>query len=339
MKGVAMELTTTYLGLKLRNPLIVGACPLSGQLETARQMESNGAAALVMPSLYEERMRNKPEELPYYEQLFAGTAAATNASQRTHSPFEPMHYLDRITRLKREVSIPVIASVSCTSTGDWTQYAGLIEKAGADALELNIFMMPTDPTLSAADVENRVIEMVAEVRQRAKLPLAIKLSPFYTSLPHLAAALTQAGANGLVLFTRSYQPDIDIERRLVATEMHLSHVADESELRLRMRWLAILAPQTKLSLALTGGLHTGLDAVKAVMCGARAVQVVSALMNAGPTYLASLLDQFKAQMVRAGFNSVAEMCGSLNARSGPGGEKQERRQFMTTLHSWPTSLP
>jgi len=330
-----MDLSTTYLGLKLRNPLIAGASPLTEQIETVRALEANGAAAVVMPSLYEEHMRAKPVELPFYEELYEQASEAGAVPAGLRSPLEPGEYLDRLTRIKNLVGIPVFASISCTAQGEWIEYARLIEKAGADGLELNVYIVPVDPSLTSEDVEKRIMDIVACVRHRVKLPLAIKLYPFYTALPHLVKELAYAGANGVVLFNRSYHPDIDVEKRLIAPQLNLSHVSEQTELRLRLRWLALLSPWTQLSLALTGGVHTGLDAIKGIMSGAHAVQIVSSLLNAGPEYMNSLVEQFTAQMRRTGADSVGELRGCLNvaASSDPGAT--ERAQYVTALHSWP----
>jgi dihydroorotate dehydrogenase (fumarate) len=329
-----MDISTTYLKMALTNPFIVGASPLTEQVDTAQALEASGAAALVMQSLYEERMHDKPTELPYYEKLLTQAAAAGALPHNFRSPLEPMHYLERLSHIKRKVAIPVIASISCTSLGDWIEYARLIETAGADALELNIFLVAASPSLSSGDLEKRVVDIVASIRQRVKLPLAVKLSPFYTSLPHLVEELTRAGADGLVLFTRSYQPDINVETREVSPDLHLSAFSDQTELRLRLRWMALLSPWTRLSLSVTGGIHTGLDAAKAIMAGAHCVEVVSCLLNAGPAYLESLLEQFQTQMQKGGFASVAEMRGCMNHASSINPAERERASYVTAMHSW-----
>ncbi len=335
-----MDLTTTYLGMKLRNPFIAGASPLTEQVNAVRELEDYGAAAVVLPSLYEERMRDKPIDRSNLERLYARAYAGSltvGSGTPGRSPIEPLQYLERLAHIKRRVNIPVMASMSCTALGDWIEYSRLIADAGADALELNIYFVPDDPALTSADIEQRVVDIVTAVRQRVTIPIAVKISPFYTALPHLIAEIARAGANGAVLFTRAYQPDIDVERRVVSPTLGLSHVSDQSELLLRLRWLAILSPWTTLSLALSGAVHTGLDAIKAIMSGAHAVQVVSSLLNAGPAYMESLIEQFELQMHRTRATCLGELRGCLNHAASADPGAVERAQYVTALHSWSTA--
>jgi dihydroorotate dehydrogenase (fumarate) len=288
-----------------------------------------------MPSLYEEQMLAKSPEVTPTEQLYSQAWSAGFDPTTLRAALSPRQYLQRLERIKSKTSIPVIGSISCVSLGDWVEYARMIQDTGASALELNVYFTPTDPSLTSADIEKRVVDIVAAVRGRVHLPLAVKLSPFYTALPHLVAELTRAGVNGLVLFTRTYQSDINVAKREAASHVRLSQVSDHGELLLRLRWMAMLSPWTKLSLALTGGVHTGIDAIKGILAGAHVVQVVSALLNVGPSYIRSLLEQFEEQMKRTGATSVSEIRGCLNAARQNDPSASERADYVRTLHSWP----
>lgn len=331
-----MDLSTTYLGLKLSNPFMCGASPLTDDIDNIRRLEAGGLAAVVMGSLFEERMSTGVDQ-PYYEQIYARTSSAGEYPPGSRASLAPMQYFERISRLKDAVSIPVIASINCFSgPAQWHEYVSMIEEAGADALELNVYCVATDPLVSGSEIEKRIVDIVAQVRGAITIPLAVKLSPFFSDLPNLAHQLEEAGVNGLVLFNRAYQPDFDVERRIVTPKLRLSHASDETELRLRLRWLAILSPLSRLSLALSGGIHTGLDALKGIMAGAHAIQVVSSFLNAGPVYMESLLDQFTQQMKRVNAVSVQEIRGCLNLAHTPKPAEVERAQYVTALHSWPS---
>src|SRR5579864_1989539 len=279
-----MDLSTTYLGLKLPHPLMPGASPLVDDLGTVRRLEDAGAAAIVMHSLFEEQI--VAEQFTTHEI----TESHASAHPEAHSYFPdpevfalgPDEYVAQIARIKHAVRLPVIASLNGTTRGGWLDYARLIEQAGADALELNVYTVAADPWEHPQTIERRLEELVRAVRNAVKIPLAVKLSPFFTSLPYLARQLDAAGADGLVIFNRFYQPDVDLEQLEVQRSIHLS---DSSELLLRLRWLAILSGRIQASLAVSGGIHSGRDALKAVMCGAHAVQLVSALLRHGVDHL------------------------------------------------------
>jgi dihydroorotate dehydrogenase (fumarate) len=305
-----MDLTTRYLGLVLAHPFIPGASPLANDLDLVSRLEDAGAPAIVMPSLFEE-------EVDRYDE---------RADQ----------YLEQLLRIKRRVGVPVIGSLNGTSPDRWLRYARLIERGGADALELNFYHVATDPLESGPAVERRVIDVVAVLKESIGIPLAVKLSPFYSSIPNLAAHLDRIGADGLVLFNRFYQPDIDPERREASLQLELS---DSSELRLRLRWIAILSGRVNASLALTGGVHEPIDAVKAVMAGADGVQIVSALLKHGPEYLTRVRDGFAQWADAHGYESVRQMRGCMNLTRASSSETFERGNYIRMLQSgeWPAA--
>lgn len=328
-----MDLTTTYLGLKLSNPLMPGASPLVDDLDTVRRLEDAGASAIVMHSLFEEQLTS--------EQLASNRArepfAHSSAEATTYLPEPPVYrlgpeeYLEQIGRIKAAVRLPVIASLNGSTPGGWLDYAKQIEQAGADALELNVYFLPTDPGMSAAAVEDNTLEMVKSVRQTIKIPIAVKLSPFYSSLAHFARRLHETGVNGFVLFNRFYQPDIDVEELEVIRTLQLS---DSSELLLRLRWLAILSGRVPTSLAVSGGVHTSLDAIKAVMTGAHAVQVVSAVLKSGPAHLGSMRREMAAWLEKHDYESLQQMQGSMNLMKCPDSEGYERANYVKILSAW-----
>jgi dihydroorotate dehydrogenase (fumarate) len=299
-----MDLTTRYLGLTLAHPFMPGASPLDDDLDTVIRLEDAGASAIVMHSLFEEEI--------------ARYAPATD------------RYLERLMRIKRRVAVPVIASLNGTTAAGWLQYASLIQQGGADAVELNFYHVATDLSQDSAAVERRVVDIVAVLKESIKIPLAVKLSPFYSALPHLASQLDRIGADGLVLFNRFYQPDIDPDRRELSMRMQYS---DSSELLLRLRWIAILSGRIRASLAATGGVHEPADAVKAVMAGAHAVQVVSALLMRGLGELTRIRDGFAAWADRAGYASVTSMRGVCDLSRSKDPEHFERGNYQELLRT------
>src|SRR5690242_1832581 len=272
------DLTTTYLGLTLKNPVVASASPLSRKLDTVRRLEDAGAAAIVMYSLFEEQIRHESHELDHY--LERGTHSYAEAlsyfPDLDHYNVGPDQYLEHLRRVKESLSIPVIGSLNGISTGGWVEYAHKIEQAGADALELNIYYVPTDVDLSGAELEESYVQLVHDIRARVRLPIALKLSPFFTSLPNMAKRFVEAGANGLVLFNRFYQPDFDLEGLEVVPNLVLSTPHD---LRLPLRWIAILYGRVAADLALTGGIHSATDILKAMMAGANVAMVASTLLS------------------------------------------------------------
>ncbi len=328
-----MNLTTTYLGIPLAHPLMPGASPLVDDLDMVRRLEDAGAAAIVMHSLFEEQIAQG--------QLAAhlGLEASSESSAEATSYFPgasvfalgPESYLEQIRRIRAAVGVPVIASLNGTTAGGWLEYARLMEEAGAHAVELNVYSIPTDPEDDARVVEDRVVEVVRAVRGELRIPFAVKLSPYYSSLPHLVRRIEGAGADGVVLFNRFYQPDIDPERLEVTRTLHLS---DPSELLLRVRWLAILSWQTKMTLAASGGVHTSLDAVKVLMAGASAVQTTAALLRGGPSELRRIVDGLATWLEEHEYESVAQLRGSMNHAHCPDPAAYERGNYVRILQGW-----
>ncbi len=333
-----MDLSTPYLGLTLKNPLMPGASPLVDDLDTVRRLEDAGAAAIVMHSLFEEQIVR--EELL----TFANTESHAQSFAEAASFFPPQDafalgpedYLDQILRIKAAVDIPVIGSLNGITPGGWLRYARDIQAAGADALELNAYTLPSDPGTSGAFLESRLVEAVETVRQAVTIPIAVKLSPFYTSLPHLAQRLEGAGANGLVLFNRFYEPDIDPEELEVRRVLVLSH---PSELLLRLNWLAVLSPVLRGSLAVTGGVHSAKDAVRAIMAGAHAVQMTSALLKGGPPVLAEVLRDLTTWLEEHEYGSLSAMRGCMNLAFSPDPEAFLRANYILMLQGWRPASP
>jgi len=311
-----MDLSTTYLGLKLPHPFMPGASPLVDDVNMVKRLEDAGAAAIVMHSLFEEQIARER----YGRVLHLRKRGVSSAQALRYLPsperfaLGPEEYLAQIVRIKETVHIPVIASLNGTTPGGWLNYASLIERAGADALELNISALTIDPEESAQAVEDRTIEMLLAVKRTIGIPVAVKLSPFHTSLAHFARRLDEAHADGLVLFNRFYEPNIDPGTHKPDTRTYLS---TPHELPLRLQWLAILSGRVRPSLAVTGGVHEALDAVKAVMAGAHAVQVVSALLLKGPEHLRRLRAETEAWMQRHGHESLEMICGSTSLAECP----------------------
>ena len=328
-----MNLTTRYLGLNLRNPIVVGASPFSDKVDTACELQDAGAGALVMRSLFEEQIDYEQRALVHHIE----TPADSNAEAGSYFPrFEeyqlaPDQYLRQIERLKGSLTIPVIASLNGVRPGGWTAYARRFESAGADAIELNLYQLVTDPNLSADEVEADMLETVRRVTTSVKIPVAVKLSPFHTSLPQFSLALEHAGAAGVVIFNRFYQPDFDLEEMEVEPQLKLS---DSSELLLRLRWLAVLSPHVRGSLSATGGAHTADDVVKSILAGAHTVQLVSVLLRHGPGYISTLLAGMQHWMGEHNYTSVEEFRGAMNLRRCPDPAALERANYQRILQSW-----
>ena len=327
-----MNLTTRYLGLTLAHPFMPGASPLVDRLDSVLRLEDAGASAIVMHSLFEEQVSREHFRR---EQLLAVSHASAEASSyfpgADEYPLGPDRYLEQLSLIKRRVSVPVIGSLNGTTAEGWLAYARLIERAGADALELNFYHVATNLLEDAASVERRVVDIVAVLKESLAIPIAVKLSPFYSALPHLAAQLDRIGADGLVLFNRFYQPDIDPLTLETVPQLHLS---DSSELPLRLRWLAILSGRVQASLAVTGGVHTVNDVVQSLMAGAHAVQMVSALLRHGPEHLAALRRGLAEWLEAHEYHSVRQMQGSMNLLSCPDPQAYERANYMLMLQSW-----
>ena len=327
-----MNLATTYLRLALPHPLMPGASPLVDDLDMVRRLEDAGAAAIVMHSLFEEQIT--AEEQAAAQVAGHGDSFGEALSYLPGTPpfaLGPDRYLEQLRRIREAVAVPVIASLNGVTASGWLEYARLLEQAGAHALELNVYHVATDPTETAAAVEARVLDVLRAVRAAVRIPLAVKLSPFYSALGHLAQELDLLGADGLVLFNRFYQPDIDPEVLEVVPALQLS---DSSELRLRLRWLAILHGRVRLGLAASGGVHTGLDALKAVMAGAHAVQLVSALLRRGPEHLAVVRADLTHWLEEHEYESLAQARGSMSLLRCPDPAAFERANYLHVLQSW-----
>lgn len=325
-----MDLSINYLGLRLSHPLMPGASPLVDDLDKVRAVEDAGASAIVMRSLFEEQIVGEQMAVHRRLQEVSESFAEALSYFPTDSVFHlgPESYLERLRRIREMVSVPVIGSLNGTTVGGWLEYAKLMEQAGAHALELNLYNMPTDPLVDAARVEAQSIEVVKAVTAAVAIPVAVKLSPFYSSLPAFARQVEAAGAKGVVLFNRFYQADIDVENLELARSLHLS---DSSELLLRLRWLAILSGRTGMSLAASGGVHSATDAVKALMAGAHAVQVVSALLHHGPGHLRQILGALKEWLEAHEYESMDQLVGSMNLSRSPDPAAYERANYIHVL--------
>jgi len=305
-----LDLRTRYLGLELDNPLVVGSSPLVDDLDVVRQLEDAGAAAIVMHSLFEEQLVGEQiaAELPLDAPSEAYLGAREYLPPAEDYALSPDAYYEQLARIKQAIAIPVIASLNGRTPGYWVQAAAYLESAGADAVELNLYRLATDPRRGAEELEREVVEVVRAAHESVRLPIAVKLSPYFTSLAHLVARLAGAGAGGVVLFNRFYQPDIDLETLAVERRLHFS---DPTELLLRLRWLAILRGQVGISLAASGGVHSAGDAVKALLAGADTVQMVSLLMREGAAGLARLKSGLVEWLGERGYASVEEVRGLL----------------------------
>jgi dihydroorotate dehydrogenase (fumarate) len=327
-----MDLSTTYLGLKLSSPILPGASPLVDDLDKVRRLEDAGAPAIVMHSLFEEQITR---ELGTMRDIELHSESFAEATSYFPAPDDfalgPDQYLEQVRRIKDAVSLPVIASLNGTTESGWIEYAHLIQDAGADALELNTYQLATSLWRAGETIEEEMLRVVAAVKHAVRIPIAVKLSPFYTSVAHVARQLDELGVNGLVLFNRFYQPDIDVEELTVVPRLALS---DSSELLLRIRWLAILHGRLQASLSLSGGAHTPLDVAKGIVAGADTVQVVSALLAYGPAHIRSLREGLAAFMVLHEYESLAQMKGSMSLASCPDPSAFERANYMRVLQTW-----
>lgn len=327
-----MDLTTTYMGMQLKSPLVPSASPLSQKIDNIRRMEDAGAAAVVLFSLFEEQISQEARELDYY--LSAGTESF--AESLTYFPKEedfilgPDEYLEHIRKAKQAVRIPIIASLNGVSAGGWIDYARKIEAAGADALELNIYYIPTDPNLSSAEIEDIYLNDLRTVKSSVKIPVAMKLSPYFSGMANMARRLDEAGADALVLFNRFYQPDIDLENLEVVPNVLLS---TPQSMRLPLRWIAILYGRVKASLAATSGIHSAEDVIKMLMVGADVTMLASTLLKNGIGRLTKILEDMKVWMEEHEYVSVKQMQGSISQKSCAEPSAFERANYMKALQS------
>lgn len=331
------DLATMYLGMRLKNPLVVSPSPLCTGLDNIRRMEDAGAAAVVLHSLFEEQLRHESNHLN--ENLMQGTDAFAESLSYFPEPSEfrlgPDKYLDLIRRAKEAVNIPIIGSLNGVSEGGWTEYARLMEEAGADAVELNEYFLPTSTDMSDAQVQTMYEELVRSVKANLNVPVAVKIAPFFTALPYAAKRLADAGADALVLFNRFYQPDFDLEALEVKPDVVLS---GSSTLRLRLRWVAILYGRIPADLAITGGVHTHEDVVKAMMAGAQVAMMASALLRNGIGYISKVHDALVQWMDEREYDSIQMMQGSMSQRSVPDPAAFERANYVRVLTSYTPNM-
>ena len=328
-----MNLRTRYLGLDLPHPFMPGASPLVDDLDTVLKLEDAGASAIVMHSLFEEQiLRERYGFAHYTEEGIEGHAEASSYFPASSEfALGPSRYLQQLHRIKKRVGIPVIGSLNGATPEGWLEYAKLIQQAGADALEINFSHVVTDLLEDGNSVERSLYDITAVVKESVTIPVAVKLSPFYSSIPHVAFKLDSLGVAGLVLFNRFYQADIEPETQEAVLRLQLS---TSSDLLLRLRWLAILRGEVGASLAVSGGVHEPIDAVKAVMAGADAVQLVSALLSNGPRHLTYIRNTFERWGDDHGFASIDQMRGSMSLESCPDPTAFERGNYLRTLQSW-----
>jgi dihydroorotate dehydrogenase (fumarate) len=327
-----MDLTTTYMGMTLRTPLVPSASPLSEDIDSIKRMEDAGAAAVVLYSLFEEQIIAQRHDLHHH--LTHGTESFAEALTYFPEPpvfnLGPEGYLEHIRQAKAAVDIPIIASLNGDSIGGWTDYATQMQQAGADALELNVYYIPTDTELTGEQVEATYLDILTAVKAVVSIPVAMKLSPFFSNMAHMARCLDRAGADALVLFNRFYQPDIDLEALEVVPHVLLSTPQD---LRLPMRWIAILYHHLQADLAATSGIHTAEDVIKMLMVGARITMMCSALLQHGIDHLRSVEQQLREWMERYEYASVEQMQGSMSQQYCPDPSAFERAQYMRALQS------
>jgi dihydroorotate dehydrogenase (fumarate) len=328
-----MDLTTKYLGLKLKNPIVPSASPLSKTLDRVKRMEDAGASAIVVYSLFEEQIEHEANEFEHY--MSYGTESFAEALNYFPKPDEynlgPDEYLNHITKLKKSAGIPIIGSLNGVSKGGWMKYAKLIEEAGADALELNVYYVASNIKEDGAKVEEIYLRDFRAIKSSVKIPVAIKLSPYFSSIGNMATRLDEAGADGLVLFNRFYQPDIDLDKLEVLPNLELS---TSNDLRLPMRWIATLYGKVKASLAATSGIHTYQDVLKAVMAGSDVTMVCSELLANGIGRISEILKDLEAWMEKNEYKSVEMMKGSISQKSVADPAAFERANYMKSLNSY-----
>ncbi len=332
---MSVDLRTNYLGLALRSPIVASASPLTGESDTARLLDEAGVGAIVLPSLFEEEIVS--EEIGLNRSLEAGAGQFAEALEYFPTvdaiPNVGERYLARLAEIKAQCTVPVIASLNATTSGGWVRYATLMQEAGADALELNLYRVAADPSKSAADMDAADLDLIAAVRAAITIPLAVKLSPYYSAFANFAHAAVKRGADGLVLFNRFYQPDLDLETLEVISRVELSQSAD---LRLPLRWIAILRPQLDpmVSLAASSGVHTGADVAKELLVGADVAMMTSALLLHGPGYVSKVEAELRAWMTECEYESVAQLKGSASQATASDPSAFERANYMKTLRSW-----
>jgi len=328
-----MDLATKYMGIPLSNPLMPGAGPMADDLDTVKRLEDAGAPAIVMRSLFEEQLEE--EQLAAHRAIEGHADVSAEATSFLPAPHDltlgPEAYLEQLRRIREAVDVPVFASLNGTSLGGWLEFAKLMEEAGASGIELNVYQLSTDPLENAETLEERITAMTRSVKEQVGIPVAVKLSPFFTSLVHFAKRLDEAGADALIFFNRFYQPDIDVEELEVAPRLHLS---DPSELLLRLRWLAVVSGNFSGSLVASGGVHDAKGALKAVMSGAHVVQTVSALLKNGPEHLREMREGLTRWLEEHEYDSLAQAHASMNLERCPDPRAFERSNYIQIIGSW-----
>jgi len=331
-----MNLATNYLGFKLRTPLMLSASPLSQNIDNIKRMEDAGASAVVFHSLFEEQLRREHRELRYY--LEQGTEAHPEAISYFPEPAEfkvgPEEYVEHLAQAKAAVNIPIIGSLNGTTFGAWMKYARQIEQAGADAIELNIYNVPTNPDQTADEIENDYLTIVASVKAQVKIPVAVKLSPFFTNFTRFAQSLDRNGANALVLFNRFYQPDIELETLEISPNILLS---TPMAMRLPMRWIALLYGRIGANLAATSGIHRASDALKMLMAGADVTMLCSVLLRRGINHICVIEQEMREWMEEHEYESVEQLKGSMSQKNCPDPSAFERAQYMRALSTYPAN--
>jgi len=327
---VSPDLSSTYLGLRLASPLVASASPLTGNIDSLRELEEAGAAAVVLPSLFEEQIEHDETMVDLVLERGAQSfgEALTYFPEMDDYNTGPESYVEHVAAAKEALSIPVIASINGVTPGGWVRYAELLQQAGADAIELNVYAVETDPYASSANVEDRTLRLVSKVHEALSVPLAVKIGPYYTALPHTATRLADVGAAGLVLFNRFLQPDLDLETMTVKPELHLS---TNDEMRLPLRWIAILRGRVPLSLAATSGIQTTEDVVKLLLAGADAVMLASALLRQGPGLLRELTEGLSAWLEEREYTSVEQLKGSMSQESCGDARAFERSHYVRAI--------
>jgi len=330
---MSVDLSTKYLGMDLKNPVVIAACPLTGQVDWLRRLEDAGAAAAVLPSLFEEQIEHDEIEMTKVHQF--GTESFAEALTYFPEPQDyrtgPENYLESIAAAKRAVAMPIIASLNGTSKGGWVRYAKMMQDAGADALELNIYFVATDLDMTAEDVESQYLELVAGVKESVSIPLAVKLGPYFSSMGNMARRLVAAGAEGLVLFNRFFQPDIDLDE--LATSMKLA-LSSPSELLLPLRWIAVLHGKIDASLAATGGIHDAQGMLKSLLAGADVGMIASAIYRHGAGGVSAILEEMAQWMAEKEYDSVEQLKGSMSHENCPDPAAFQRGNYMKALTSY-----
>lgn len=330
---MSVDLSTKYLGLTLKNPMVVAACPITENLDMLRRLEEAGAAAAVFPSLFQEQIEHEEMELSAAREFGTDSfaEAITYFPEQTDFRAGPNTYLENLEAAKKNLSMPIIGSLNGTSEGGWIRYAKQMEEAGVDALELNVYFIAADIDMTGQEVESRYVELVQAVKESVSIPLAVKVGPYFSSMGDMAKKLVDAGADGLVLFNRFLQPDFDLEEMAATPKLELS---TQFEMLLPLRWIAILHGRVSASLALTSGLHTGEDMVKALLAGANVGMIASTVYRNGFSQVKTILDQLTAWAEEKEYESVKQMIGSMSQQNSPDPAAFERGNYMKALTSY-----